>query len=124
MPPRRHPLYDFNHDLRPEENSNERIPPPPPSSNDRTNPALTQLMAETTRQFTEVVAQISQLVVQFEQVGHSMCDIANQYFRMFKEMQEPLVAGVQPLHETPRCTCKQKARYTELSTPHEESHME
>jgi hypothetical protein len=43
---------------------------------------------------------------------------------MFKEMQEPLVAGVQPLHETPRCTCKQKVRYTEFSTPHEESHME
>jgi hypothetical protein len=66
MPPRRRPLCDFNHDPRPEENSDERIPPPPPSSNDRTNPALTQLMAETTRQFAEVMAQISQLVVQFE----------------------------------------------------------
>jgi hypothetical protein len=43
---------------------------------------------------------------------------------MFEEIQEPLVVGVQPLHETPRCTCKQKARYTEFSAPHEESQME
>jgi hypothetical protein len=56
------------------------------------NLALTQFMAETTRQFAKVVAQIFQLVVKFEQVGHSMCDIANQYFLMFEEIQELLVA--------------------------------
>jgi hypothetical protein len=40
-----------------------------------------------------------------------MCDIANQYFRMFEEMQEPLVAkaqviNLQPPHETSRCMGK------------------
>jgi hypothetical protein len=76
-------------------------------------------MAETIRQFAEVVARIPQHVGRFEQVGCSMCDFASQQFRLFDGTQGPLVAeawitDIQLLHETLSCTDEQNIRYTGL----------
>jgi hypothetical protein len=76
-------------------------------------------MAETTRQFAEVVARIPQPVGRFEQVGCSMRDITSQQFRLFDGTYGSLVAeawitDIQLLHETLGCTDEQNVRYTGL----------
>jgi len=83
------------------------------------NPALAQFMAETTRQFAQVVARIPQSIDRFEQVGCSMRNFASQQFRLFDGTQVQLVAeawimDIQLLHEALGCTDEQKVRYIGL----------
>jgi hypothetical protein len=87
--------------------------------NDGVHPALAQFMAETTRQFAEVVARIPQPAGRLEQVGCSLRDFASQQFRLFDGIQGPLVAeawitDIALLHETLGCTDEQKVNYTGL----------
>jgi hypothetical protein len=92
MAPRRYPIRNENYENHRHGNRDDEFPPPPPPFSDGVNPAFAQFMAETTRQFAEVVARIPQLVGRFEQVGCSMRDFASQQFRLFDGTQGPLVA--------------------------------
>jgi hypothetical protein len=77
MAPRRYPIRNENYENHRHDNRDDEFPPPPPPFNDGVNPALAQFMAETNRQFAEVVARIPQPVGRFEQVGYSMHDFAS-----------------------------------------------
>jgi hypothetical protein len=119
MAPRRYPVRNENYGNHRHGNHDDEFPPPPPPFNDGVNPALAQFMAETTRQFAEVVARIPQLAGRLEQVGCSLRDFAGQQFRLFDGTQGPLVAeawitDIQLLHETLGCTDEHKVRYTGL----------
>jgi hypothetical protein len=113
MAPRRYSVHNKNY----ENHRHDEFPPTP--FNDGVNPALAQFMAETIRQFVELVARSPQLVGRFEQVGCSMHDFASQQFHIFDGTHGPLVAeawitDIQLLHETLSCTDEQKVRYTGL----------
>ncbi|XP_062151919.1 uncharacterized protein LOC133860302 [Alnus glutinosa] len=115
MAPRRNGNYG-NHRHN---NRDNEVPPPPPPFNDGVSSALVQFMAETTKQFAEVVARIPQPAGREAQVGCSMRDFASQQFRLFDGMQEPLAAeawisDITLLHETLGCTEEQKVNYTIL----------
>ncbi|XP_062164975.1 uncharacterized protein LOC133871563 [Alnus glutinosa] len=115
MAPRRNGNYG-NHR---HSNRDNEFPPPPPPFNDGVSSALAQFMAETTRQFAEVVARIPQPAGREAQVGCSMRDFASQQFRLFDGMQEPLaveawISDITLLHETLGCTEEQKVNYTIL----------
>jgi len=60
MAPRRYPVCNENYGNHSHCNRDDEFPPPPPPFNHGVNPALAQFMAETTRQFAEVVARIPQ----------------------------------------------------------------
>jgi hypothetical protein len=83
MAPRRYPVRNENYGNHRHGNRDDEFPPPLPPFNDGVHPALAQFMAETTRQFPEVVARIPQPAGQFEQVGCSLRDFASQQFRLF-----------------------------------------
>jgi hypothetical protein len=119
MAPRRYLVRNENYGNHRHGNRDDEFPPPPPPFNDGVNPALAQFMAETTRQFAEVVARIPHPAGRLEQVGCSLCDFASQQFRLFDGTHGPLVAeawitDTQLLHETLGCTDEQKVRYTGL----------
>jgi len=119
MAPRRYPVRNENYGNHRHGNRDDEFPPPPPPFNDGVHPALAQFMAETTRQFAEVVARIPQPAGRLEQVGCSLRDFASQQFRLFDGMQGPLVAeawitDIALLHETIGCTDEKKVNYTRL----------
>jgi hypothetical protein len=119
MVPRRYPVRNENYGNHRHGNCDDEFPPPPPPFNDGVHPALAQFMAETTRQFAEVVARIPQPAGRLEQVGCSLRDFASQQFRLFDGMQGPLVSeawitDITLLHETLGCTDEQKVNYTGL----------
>jgi len=80
MPPRRHPLCDFNQDPRHNENGDEELPPPPPQFNDGIHPALVQFMADTTRHFAEAVSRIARPNDRVEPIGCSLRDFSSYHF--------------------------------------------
>jgi hypothetical protein len=92
MAPRRYPVRNENYENHRHDNRDDKFLPPPLPFIDGVNPAIAQSMAETTRQFAEVVARISQPVSRFEQVGCSMSEFASQQFRLFDGTQGSLVA--------------------------------
>jgi hypothetical protein len=119
MAPRRYPVRNENYGNHRHGNRDDEFPPPPPPFIDGVNPALAQFMAETTRQFAEVVARIPQPAGRLEQIGCSLRDLASQQFRLFDGTQGPLVAeawitDIHQLHETLGCTNEQKVRHTGL----------
>jgi hypothetical protein len=73
MPPyRRRKNQDKHH----HENSKGRIPPPPPQFYE----ALIQFMADTSRQFTEAIAQIPLPNERVEPIGCSLLDFSSYHF--------------------------------------------
>lgn len=54
---RRYPVCNENYENYRHGNRDDEFPPPPLPFNDGVNPALAQFMAETIRQFAEVVAR-------------------------------------------------------------------
>jgi hypothetical protein len=119
MAPRRYPVRNENYGNHRHGNHDDEFLPPPPPFNDGVHPALAQFMAETTRQFAEVVARIPQPAGRLEQVGCSLRDFASQQFRLFDGTQGPIVAeawitDIALLHETLGCTDEQKVSYTGL----------
>ena len=66
-------------------NENDEIPPPPPPPifHDGVYPTLVQFMGDITRQFTEAISRMSQLVALVGHISCSMRDFTNQQFRTF-----------------------------------------
>jgi hypothetical protein len=58
MAPRRYPFCNGNHETDRHDDCDDESPLPPPPFNDGVSLTLAQFMAETTRQFAEVVARI------------------------------------------------------------------
>jgi hypothetical protein len=121
MAPRHYPARNENYGNHRHGNRDDEFPPPPPPPpfNDGVHPALAQFMAETTRQFAEVVVRIPQPAGRLEQVGCSLHDFASQQFCLFDGTQGPIVAeawitDIVLLHETLGCTDEQKVSYTGL----------
>jgi hypothetical protein len=93
------------------ENGNRRIPPPP--FYDGVHPALLQFMADTTRDFTEVITRISQPI---EQTGYcSIHDFSSYNFRSFESVEGPNVAeawltDIEVLFNILGCTNEQRVQ--------------
>jgi len=76
-------------------------------------------MADTSRQFAEVIAQISRPNEQAEPLGCSLCDFASHNFWSFKGIEGPNVAeewltDIEVLYDTLGCTDEQKVCYVVL----------
>jgi hypothetical protein len=126
MSSRRRPLYDINHEAHRFENGDDNLPPPPPPFYDRVHPALTQFMADTTRQFVEAIAQISRPKEQAENLGCSLHDFSSHNFRTFEGIEGPNVAeawltNIKVLFNTLGCTNEQRFRYIGLKLTGEAS---
>jgi hypothetical protein len=112
MPPYRH---HKNQDEHHHENCNKRIPPPPPQFYE----ALIQLMADTSRQFTEAIARVPQPNNQAEPLGCSLCDFSSHNFRSFEGIEGPSAAeawltDIEVLFDILGCTNDQRVKYIEL----------
>jgi hypothetical protein len=94
MPPRRCPICDVNQDAHHHENGDEELPPPPPPPPfyDGVHPVLAQFMVDTTRHFTEAIAQISRPNERAEYPGCSICDFTSHHFWSFEGIEAPNVA--------------------------------
>lgn len=119
MAPRCYHVRNENYGNHRYGNRDDEFLPPPPPFNDGVNSALAQFMAETTRQFAEVVARIPQPAGRLEHVNCSLHDFVSQQFHLFDGTPGPLVAeawimDIHLLHETLGCTDEQKVRYIGL----------
>ena len=100
-------------------NDNDEIPPPPPVIHDGIHPTLVQFMGDITRQFTEAISQMSQLVAPVEGIGCLMRDFMGQQFHTFNGTQghtvaEAWILDIQLLHDTLKCTNEERLTYTVL----------
>jgi len=121
MPPRRRPLTDFNHDLRPDENGEEELPPPPPRPpyNDGIHLALVQFIADATRHLTEAISQIPRPNERAEPIGCSLRDFASFHFQTFEGTEglnaaEAWLTDIDVLYTTLGCIDKQNVQYLAL----------
>lgn len=90
MPPRRRPLYDFNHDRCAKENGEKELPPPPrpplppPPYNDGIHPAFVQFIADATRHLAEAISRIPQPNEWAKPIGCTLRDFASFHFQTFE----------------------------------------